>query len=308
MLNGFCYVPNDYFFVGDDGRVCSNVKTDEFREGLRYANKLFNEGLIDEGTFVQSLTTFRSLTTTTKDKVTVAACAAPYPFRVLTMQTGVDNAVEWKDYEVLEPMQRADGTTVVAGISTVYVTTFGMITTACKNPDVVMRWVDSIYSPEMREYLIYGGEEGKGWEWKDGVKSIAGADRAVVSLLDVTERNAIWLPDWVGSWVTEEMYCNNAAESDSAEAPLRVADGKLYDKYLKETGIPRINWCTDQDTTVEFGELNTLFVDYLNTAISEFTLGTRDINDDNVWQEYLNTLDAMGYDHYCDVATSYYFQ
>lgn len=308
MLNGFCYVPNDYFFVGDDGRVCSNVKTDEFREGLRYANKLFNEGLIDEGIFVQSLTTFRSLTTTTKDKVTVAACAAPYPLRVLTMQTGVDNAVEWKDYEVLEPMQRADGTTVVAGISTVYVTTFGMITTACKNPEVVMRWVDSIYSPEMREYLIYGGEEGKGWEWKDGVKSIAGADRAVVSLLDVTERNAIWLPDWVGSWVTEEMYCNNAAESDSAEAPLRVADGKLYDKYLKETGIPRINWCTDQDTTVEFGELNTLFVDYLNTAISEFTLGTRDINDDNVWQEYLNTLDAMGYDHYCDVATSYYFQ
>lgn len=127
-------------------------------------------------------------------------------------------------------MQRADGTTVVAGISTVYVTTFGMITTACKNPEVVMRWVDSIYSPEMREYLIYGGEEGKGWEWKDGVKSIAGADRAVVSLLDVTERNAIWLPDWVGSWVTEEMYCNNAAESDSAEAPLRVADGKLYDQ------------------------------------------------------------------------------
>lgn len=50
---------------------------------------------------MQSLTTFRSLTTTTKDKVTVAACAAPYPFRVLTMQTGVDNAVEWKDYEVL---------------------------------------------------------------------------------------------------------------------------------------------------------------------------------------------------------------
>ena len=87
-----------------------------------------------------------------------------------------------------------------------------------------------------------------------------------------------------------------------------MADGKLYDKYLKETGIPRINWCTDQDISVEFGELNTLFVDYLNTAISEFTLGTRDINDDNVWQEYLNTLDAMGYDHYCDVATSYYFQ
>ena len=28
---------------------------------------------------------------------TVAACAAPYPFRVLTMQSGVDNAVEWKD-------------------------------------------------------------------------------------------------------------------------------------------------------------------------------------------------------------------
>ena len=171
-----------------------------------------------------------------------------------------------------------------------------------------MRWVDSIYSPEMREYLIYGGKEGKGWEWQDGVKSIAGEDRAVVSLLDAVERNAIWLPDWVGSWVTEEMYCNNAAESDSAEAPLRVADGKLYDKYLKETGIPKITWCTDQDTTVEFGELNTLFVDYLNTAISEFTLGTRNIDDDNVWQEYLDTLDSMGYDHYCDVATRYYFQ
>ncbi|MGI6634669.1 MAG: hypothetical protein ACOX7B_05815 [Christensenellales bacterium] len=308
MLNGFCYIPNDYFYVGDDGRICSDVKTDAFREGLRYANRLYEQGLIDEGVFVQSLTTFRSLTTTTKDKVIVGACAAPYPFRVLTMQSGVENAVEWKDYEVLEPMQRADGTTVVAGLPTFRVKTFGMITTSCKNPEVIMRWADSLYSQEMREYLIYGGIEGTDWEWVNGVKSISGEDRAVVSSLDAVERNAIWLPDWVGSWVTAEMYGNNAAESDSAEAPLRVADGKLYDKYLKETGIPQNSWCTDQDITIEFGELRTLIIDYLNTAISEFTLGTRDIDDDSEWQEYLDTLESMGYVHYCDVATRYYFQ
>ena len=306
IMNGFCYLPNDYLYLDDGGKATMDVKTDAFRDGLRYIHNLYSEGLIDEGMFVQTLTTFRSLTSSTKDKVIVGACAAPYPYRVLTMQPDVENSVQWKDYEVLDPIQRADGTTIVAGIPTAKVSAFGMITTSCKNPEVVMRWVDSIYSTEMREYFVYGGEEGTGWEWRDGVKSIAGGDRAVVSLLDASERYEIWLPDWVGSWITDEMYCNVAANSETDETPLRVADGAHYDKYLKDTGIPFIVWCDDEDTVTEFGELDALFISYLNTAISEFTLGVKDINDDATWQEYLTTLDAMGYDHFCEVATRYY--
>lgn len=309
MLNAFCFIPNNYFYVNDEGKITSDVKTEGFRDGLRYANKLYEEGLMSEEIFVQGLTTFRSLTTTTRDKVVVAACCAPYPFRTLTMQPGVENAVVWQDYEMLPPLERADGSmTLVPGIKKENLTLSGMITTACDNPEIVMRWVDGLYSPEMRNYMFYGGVEGEGWEWQDGVKSVGGADRAVVSKLPADVKSAIWLPDWVGGcWITEETYASVAATSDGAEEPLRYANNQIWGPYEKDISVPTITWCMDEDLAIEYSELKTLFENYLNTAISEFTLGIRDIDDDGVWQEYLDTLDAMQYDHYCEVATQYYF-
>ena len=309
LLNAFTYVPsfNGYFYINDDGEYTTEVMSDEMREGLRYANRLYEEGLIAEETFVQDLVTFRSLTTTTKDKVIVATAAAPYPFRLLTLQSGVENAVEFTDYECLEPLQRADGTTVTPGVNSgIYnIGTMGMITTACENPEVAMRWMDFFYSDEVIQYLNWGGEEGSGWEWQD-VPSIGGDEKAVVSLIDATTRNAIWNPDFVGCrWTTEDTILQQADAND--EVSLRVKYGKMYLQYTKFENRPTCIWCTDMDLAAEYSELHTLINDYITTSINEFVLGIRDVDSDADWQEYISTLEDMDCQRYIEVAEEYYF-
>ena len=307
LLNAFAFVPsyNGHFYVNDDGEYTTEVMTDAMREGLRYANRLYEEGLIAEETFVQDLVTFRTLTTTTKDKVIVAMAGAPYPFRLLTLQSGVENAVDYTDYVCLEPLQRADGTTITPSVNVNRIGMSGFITTACEQPEVAMRWMDTFYSDEIIRYLHWGGEEGTGWEWQD-VPSLGGDDRAVVSLLDPTVRNAIWNPDFVGvRWTTEDTVLQQVDSND--ELTLRVKYGKMYLQYAKFVNIPSIVWCTDLDLATEFSELDTLINDYITTSINEFVLGVRDIDSDADWQAYINTLEAMGYERYIEVAEEYYF-
>ena len=91
------------------------------------------------------------------------------------------------------------------------------------------------------------------------------------------------------------------------ELTLRVKYGKMYLQYAKFVNIPSIVWCTDLDLATEFSELDTLINDYITTSINEFVLGVRDIDSDADWQAYINTLEAMGYERYIEVAEEYYF-
>jgi putative aldouronate transport system substrate-binding protein len=309
LLNAFTYTPvcqsTKFFFANEDNQITSNVMTDEMREGLRYANRLYEEGLIAEETFVQDLVTFRSLTTTTKDKVIVATAGAPYPFRLLTAQPNVENAVAFTDYELLEPLQGADGKTVTFKTQIDTVGMMSLITTSCKHPEVAMRWLDYFYSDEMVQYLNYYGEEGVDWEWKE-FPSLGGDNTAAVSNLNASQQAAIWNPDFVGNrWTTSEIYLKLPV--NDVEASLRVSGGLLYDQYAVPVNLPTVIWCTDNDLVTEFSELGTLIGNYLITAINEFVLGIRDVDSDADWQEYTSALKNMGYDHYIELAQEYYF-
>ena len=309
LLNAFTYLPvmgkTQYFFADEDKNILSNVMTDEMREGLKYANRLYEEGLIAEETFVQDLVTFRSMTSTTRDKVIVATAGAPYPFRLLTMQPNVENAVTFEDYELLDPLQRADGATVVAADS---VNKLGMrcfITTSCKQPELAMRWLDYFYSDEMIQYLNYYGEEGKDWEWETA-PALGGGDQAAVSKLDAAQQAAIWNPDFVGNrWTTADTYLKLPV--NDVEASLRVKGGLLYQQYAKEVNLPDIIWCDDPDLAADFAEMKTLIQSYITTAINEFVLGIRDVDSDADWQQYCNALKNMEYDRFLEVSRQYYF-
>lgn len=309
LLNAFTFVPVNgrtrFFYADDENHMHSEVMTDEFREGLKWVNHLYEEGLIAEETFVQDLVTFRTLTTTTKDKVIVATAGAPYPFRLLTAQPDVENAVTFEDYEVLMPLERADGTTITPGYETETIGMKGFITSACEHPDVAMRWLDYFYSEEMQEYLTYGGVEGSGWEWQD-VPSLGGDSKAAVTLLDATEYSALWNPEFIGNrWRDAKLQLAMADAGD--ETSIRVKINDLYEPYVQDVNIPAIVWCSDLDLSIEFSEMQTLLQDYLTTAINEFVLGIRDVDSDSDWNEYVDTLLNMGYEHYLEIAESYYF-
>ncbi len=309
ILNGFCFLPfacngAQYFYV-EDGKVTSDLLSDSLREGLKYANKLYKEGLIIDEAFTQSLVDMRSVTTTTKDAVKVACIPAPYHFRMLTAQN-IENAVGFSDYTCLTPLQNpTTGVSVTPGKEENVLALRAMVTSACKNLELAVRWFDLFYCEEVIKDMAYGGiYENGDWTIEEGVTSLAGENKAVVKHLSADELNRMWNADWIGStWKSEAIATALSATGDD----LHQRDASLLMmKYRKLVGWPQVSWCSDVDLTAERSELQNLIQTDATNAMSEFTMGIRDINDDAAWEAYKKQLMDDGYDRYIEVLTEIY--
>ena len=313
ILNGFVFLPtgvksSQFLYVGDDGKVTTDVTKEEFREGLKYLNELYKDGLFAEEIFVQDLNTMRSTTSVTRDQVVVATGGAPYSLRLLTAQPSVENSVTYEDYVVLPPLKKADGVAVTPSASEGYsrsLRTF--ITKDCKNPELAFRWMDFFYSDVVQAWMLYGGTEGgeMGWNWVDS-ESLAGDSKAIRSTMNAQELLVnCWNGDWCGiKYRTMDLV--KAAEKATSNTTTSWDAYEVYAPYAKVTGIPTIVWCDDPDVAVDYSTQMELIKNYVENSISEFTLGVRDINDDAAWNEYLATLEGMHLADFLKLADEYY--
>ena len=82
---------------------------------------------------------------------------------------------------------------------------------------------------------------------------------------------------------------------------IQWAANKAYNAVGVESGFPAGVWCDDTDLTTERSELKTVIDTAIKTAYSEFILNRRDPNSDAEWQAYLDNLNALGLERYCEV-------
>ena len=309
LLGAYCFVPSGTlavrFFYVEDGEIKTDVFSDEMRAGLKKINEFYNAGYITSEAFTQSLVDMRSFTTTTKDKVVVGCIPAPYHFRMLTAQGGVENAVHFTDYTALAPLDNVyTGEKVVPANPTEKISNRVMVTTACENPELAIRWLDTFFMEDVIKTMWHKGFEGEDWAWEDGVKSMDGADRAVVKYNDAEEQNTFWNRDWIGSsWINRDLvYCVAATGDDLHQ----MSAGALYYQYGKDVGWPMMTWCDDMDLAAEKSQLQSLITDDITTALVEFIMGIRDINDDAAWADFKATIEADGLEDLLEIYKEYY--
>lgn len=293
----------DYFYV-EDGEIKTNIFSDEMREALRKVKEFYDKGYIGSEAFTQSLVDMRSFTTTTRDKVLVACIPAPYHFRMLTSQS-IENAVTFNDYTALSPLENVyTGEKVVPCRNPNGLGNRVVVTTACKNPELAIRWLDTFFSEEVINMMHYSGFEGEDWKWEDGVTSMDGADRAVVRYNSPEEQNTFYNRDWIGSsWVNRDLVYSLAATGAELH---EMAAGLLYFQYGKDVSWPRMIWCDDLDLAAERSQLQSLIIGDIDTAFTEFIMGIRDINDDAAWEEYKTTIEDDGLEQFIEMSNEYY--
>ena len=145
--------------VLDDGTLIANFVQPEFREGLKYINSLFAEGLVDKEMFVQNDQLLTQIVEGEHNR------AGAIPLGHSGHFASTVNPVRIYDYDALPPLTGPEGVRT-AGFYPPGATTFNhfAITKDSTKDEIAIRWLDFLMAEDSVLYAIYGE---KGVDWGD---------------------------------------------------------------------------------------------------------------------------------------------
>lgn len=286
-----------------DGEMVCVATDDRYREFLKYANTLYNEGALYDGNFTQSAEQMKSLIN--QDGAPVLA----FPSGTISDMIDVSSNPElYAQYEAMAPLKGPDGTQLTSHFKYGTISDGNFcITDTCKNPEAAMRWVDFFYSETGDLCSQYGPEEGKDWVLNpEGEFGLNGepAKYKILNGYSAETQNHDWQD--IGIRVAPAEYRLGAATPQDVD--VKSAEGLeklLYDvseqKYApygqtEENSdldvVPRLKL-----TSEETSSISTVAVEIeklIDEASTAYIVGTRDINDDKDWASFQDALEKAG--------------
>ncbi len=302
IMNCFQVLPVDFLMADEQHNVTCAATTDSFREGLVYLNNMHREGLFPEEVYSLDLNQYRAVVNVTKpEDMVVGVAAAPYWMRFVTQSI---YTTAYDDFTFLPPLKKDADTPAQTYFALNVPAGYGAITSACKDPVLAIKWLDAISDPEIH-VTTQNGVEGVNWIRKSAegefpimIQKVADAPLTGSG----STQNIVW-QDWTAPQPLRSYYDSYLEEgSDSWKMnTIQWAANKAYNDVGVKSGFPAAVWNTDTDLNTESTELKTTIETAIRTAYSEFILNRRDPNSDAEWQAYLDNLNALGLERYCEV-------
>ena len=286
-----------------DGEIVCVAQDDRYREFLKYANTLYNEGALYDGDFTQTEEQMKSI---------INQDGAP----VLAFTTGtISNCIDvtsnpdlYAQYEAMSPLKGPDGTQLTTYFKYLSINDGNFsITDTCKSPEAALRWADFFYSEIGDLASQYGADEGKDWvlnpEGKFGLNGEP-AKYEILNKYSAETQNHDWQD--LGIRVAPAEYrLGSAVEQD---VDVKGADGLeklLYDATeQKYAPYGQTEENSDLDvlpklklTSEETSSISTVAVEIeklIDEASTAYIVGTRNINDDKDWDSFKDALDKAG--------------
>ena len=264
----------------DETKVRFVYTTDEYRAMLSYLSKLYTENLIDSNLF--SLKTSSMVALGSQDQIFGLAYHS-------IAAAGVDE----KDYIGQDvPIAGPEGynawNTTDSGI---YKGGF-VISANCKNPEMLVKWVDNLYTYE-GSLLINFGKEGEDWHyneqhlptWNDEILAQVNEN---TNYDLVTAAVSCYASGNVPNWFTDEIYPGAQCRGLGYETSQKLAP------YTNQ-----IAWLFNF-TIEEAEEVSALKADIITNCHdvyrAAFITGQKDVNDDAVWNAYVQEMQNLGLD------------
>lgn len=309
ILNAFVYDSGVYNAVKDyvtkDGVVDTSINKDGYREGLRYLNKLYTEGLIYPDSLTMKYDQVKALALAEEELVG----AAPAGHSAMFLDI-VTNPERYSHYSALAPLKGPEGVQHVTHFPYFPVTTGEFIITE-KNPypEISMRWADDFYGYETSMARAWG-KEGEGWRKAEpGELGLDGVTPAIFKTLipfDEQAQNDNW--SWLGIEYTDNVLWNginvttpdmDLYSAEGFEKLLWVETENKYEPYKTEDykelpGLRMNSVDTDELTMLQIQLKN-----YIEESRSRFIIG--DLNLDNDWDAYIKNLNDLGLARYLEL-------
>lgn len=311
LINPFTYHPGTgsaHGMIVEDGKVSTMANSEEYREGLRFMNKLYEEGLLYEGCFTMDATQAKALVASEGEPILFMAGAASTSF--------VDSAANpelYSHYYPLEPLTGPEGENNTTYIPTSAAPAFA-ITTACQYPEAAARMVDYLYSME-GAMNAKSGVKGEG-NWDDPEEGMVGLDGKpalyqVFRPYSLEPQNETWQDAGV-AYASAEYRFGEATDPnldifapEGLELLLYESTKDLYEPHKSTTveSLPyNLKYTAEEATSIQTKSVEVQ--NYYNQSKVQFITGA--LNLDKDWDTYVKGLEDMGMNDLIEVNQTAY--
>ncbi|MFD2044906.1 extracellular solute-binding protein [Ornithinibacillus salinisoli] len=285
LLPNFGIVQDDGIYE-EDGVVKYAWVQDEYKEYLKFLNRLYEEQLLDNEMFSHTWEQFVA-------KGNRTGIFSTWPI----VQVGFEDPAEALNYPVLPPMTSVTNDEKLAILMSEIRRGRAAITKENEHPEATMRWIDHAYSEE-GTILSRLGIEGETYEWNEDDQWVLLAEEG----LSTTETNAKHAPG-VGTNVpmnlTEEFFEKEGGNPTILEIYKWVSEELV--PYAKSP-YPQVYFTEEEQNEIN---INKPDIDsYFEQMEAKFITGAEDI--DAKWDEYVSTLEKQGIDKLVEVHQSAY--
>jgi ABC-type glycerol-3-phosphate transport system substrate-binding protein len=314
LMNAFTYNPVGAnngvrsLLTLDGDKVVTTVNKPEWKEGLKYINSLYKEGLIDQGSFTQNAEALQALG---NDPKAVRLGSVPVLWPGIFVQLGSKDGRD-KQYDAVPPLTGPGGKSYTGynyPSSTGY--TFMLTNKASKEAQVAaIKMLDYIYSDEGRKVSVMG-PEGVGWV-KPRPGDVALDDKTKVGYYRKGEtehpKNISW--DAMAQYNITLQYRNEQAVptdiySDAGLERRLFQATKQYEGHEdKSLWFPQTSVWPDPSLAGELATLQTNLNNYVTQNQLAFITGSKNI--DTGWDEYVKGLDGTGMPRYLEIQQQAY--
>lgn len=289
LLNpfGITDINGAMMLVDEDDSLTFYPTSEQYKEGIKWLNKLYTEGIIDPETFTQD------------DTMALGKNQDPNVSRVGFSYNWIPDAVygQWKDeYIALAPIAGPDGKRYAGGdkngISAIE-RNEALITKNCKYPEIAARWLDEFYTGEASIQNFWGaigtvisknedgtytlnnppeGTSADGWYWDQSLRDFG--------------------PKYVSADFQEKIKL-----SPESGDGLKLELSKLGEEYITRT-YPKVMLSAE-----EIEELATLETDinkFIDVTRADWVING---NVDEGWDTYVKKLNEMGLERLIEIRT-----
>jgi putative aldouronate transport system substrate-binding protein len=305
LMNAF--IVDDYteknagtFLSVKDGKVDFAANKDEWKQGLEYLNKLYEEGLIDPAAFTQNADAIQQLANREPDNIMGAAATAliSYGFNMTSEQP------RHKDYVTLPPLKGPNGVQQTLNFAGISKSQFAITNKATEEQQIAaIRLADYLYTEEAI-VLQENGPEDKGWRMaKDGELDIDGkqAKYAHIQRESTQTHNDGW--EQIGPSLRTYEYRSSwmAIQDPLADGGYGTrlnTESKKYEPFHSKEMYPNGVFIAQEDAEIA-AQLKTTIVDYTKSNMAQFITGSKDIGKE--WDAYVKGFDGLQLDQYIDI-------
>lgn len=298
-----------YGLMGFTGMVMSNSKsymamkdgvpvfapaTDEYKEYIKFLNKLFQNGLLDREAFTMDNPSYNARTQTSEPTVGVISA---WSAELINRPIPGNDVTQEGEYVYLPPMKGPDGTEPVwtARRNALNANLSFAVSASTKHPEELVRWIDLAYDKNT-SIENYVGKIGVHIKKEAGDNNYSKILNSQGKEFSNDEKSALVPNKFAVAWILK----GDLNFIDKVKGPqTKDAADAVYAPYLAKDYVDEyVMTTTEENDRLAF--LTTDLISYVDQSTAKFiTEGGIDEN----WDSYIGKLKDLGMDEYVQIKT-----